>query len=83
MLYWAIDQFTNIAFLDAMALCFFSVLGVMWLIARLKPLPQPVEFTVNTRLELETSPRAKRFALVVVVLTVIFYFVFSPLGIAG
>ena len=83
VLYWAIDQFTNIAFLDAMALCFFSVLGVMWLIARLKPLPQPVEFTVNTRLELETSPRAKRFALVVVVLTVIFYFVFSPLGIAG
>jgi SSS family solute:Na+ symporter len=81
VLYWALDKFTNIAFLDAMAVCFFSVLAVMWLIAAVKPLPQPVEFKTNTRLNLETSTGARMAGIVVVIVTLILYFIFSPFGI--
>jgi SSS family solute:Na+ symporter len=82
ILYWALDVYTNIAFLDAMAVCFFSVLAVMWFIAVVKPLPQPVEFKTNTRLNLETSTGARMAGIVVVVVTLILYVVFSPFGIA-
>lgn len=82
ILYWALDEFTNIAFLDAMAVCFFSVLAVMWLIAVVKPLAQPVEFKLNTRLNLESSKGARLAGVAVVVLTLILYFIFSPFGIA-
>lgn len=82
VLYWALDKFTNVAFLDSMAICFFTVLAVMWLIAALKPLPQPVVFQTNTRLSLETSSGAKLAGIGVVVVTLILYFIFSPLGLA-
>ncbi len=72
----------DIAFLDRMAICFFTVMAVMWLIGVVKPLPQPVEFKTNTRLNLETSRGAKIAGVVVVVVTVILYIIFSPLGIA-
>ena len=54
----------------------------MWLIGVAKPLPQPVEFKTNSRLNLETSRGAKIAGVVVVVVTVILYIIFSPLGIA-
>jgi SSS family solute:Na+ symporter len=82
ILYWALDEYTNIAFLDAMAVCFFSVLAVMWLIALARPLPQPVEFKLNTRLNLETSSVARIAGVVVVIVTLILYVIFSPWGIA-
>jgi SSS family solute:Na+ symporter len=82
VLYWALDKFTNVAFLDAMAICFFTVLAVMWLIAVIKPLAQPVVFQTNTRLSLETSRGAKLAGIGVVVLTLILYVIFSPLGLA-
>jgi SSS family solute:Na+ symporter len=82
ILYWALDQYTQIAFLDAMAVCFFSVLAVMWLISIAKPLPQPVEFKTNTRLNLEASAGAKLAGVAVVIATLILYFIFSPLGLA-
>jgi len=83
ILYFCLDQYTEIAFLDAMAVCFFTVLGVMWLIAILKPLPQPIEFKMNSRLDLTASAGAKTAGIVVVVLTLVLYVIFSPLGIAG
>ncbi len=83
VLYGGIALFApEIAFLDRMAICFFTVMGVMWLIGVAKPLPQPVEFKANTRLNLETSRSAKMAGVVVVVVTVILYIIFSPLGIA-
>ena len=82
VLYWALDKFTNIAFLDAMGVCFFSVLAVMWLIATVKPLPHPVEFKTNTRLSLETSSFARMAGIGVVIVTLILYVIFSPWGIA-
>jgi SSS family solute:Na+ symporter len=82
ILYWALDVFTEIAFLNAMAICFFSVLGVMWLIALAKPLAQPVVFQLNTKMNLETSTGARMAGIVVVVITLVLYVIFSPWGIA-
>jgi len=75
--------FPDIAFLDRMAICFGSIMGVMWVIGLIKPLPHPVEFKSNTRLNLEGSKAAKMAGVVVVVITLILYAIFSPLGIAG
>lgn len=83
VLYFALDQFTDIAFLDAMAICFGTVLLVMWAIALARPLAQPVEFQTNTRLSLTASPGAKTAGIVIVVLTLVLYAIFSPWGIAG
>jgi SSS family solute:Na+ symporter len=82
ILYWALDRYTNIAFLDAMAICFFSVLAVMWLIAAVKPLAQPVVFQLNTKMNLETSTGARMAGIVVVIVTLILYVIFSPWDIA-
>lgn len=65
-----------------MAVCFFSVLALMWLIAIVKPLAQPVEFKTNTRLNLETSSGARLAGIGVVIVTLILYFNFSPFGVA-
>lgn len=82
VLYWYLDKHTTFAFLDSMAICFFTVLAVMWLIAVAKPLAQPVEFKINTRLNLESSSGAKLAGIALVIATVILYLIFSPLGIA-
>lgn len=82
VLYWALDEYTNIAFLDAMAVCFFTVLAVMWCIAIAKPLAQPVEFKVNTRLNLDFCVSSKIAGIAVVVVTLILYVIFSPFGLA-
>ncbi len=73
VLYWALDEYTNLAFLDAMGVCFFTVLAVMWLIAVLRPLPQPVVFATNTKLNLESCPVAKKAGLVVIAVTLLLY----------
>jgi SSS family solute:Na+ symporter len=83
VLYFCLDKFTGLAFLDSMAVCFFTVLLVMWLIAKAKPLPQPIEFKLNSRLDLTASPGAKVAGIAVVIATLILYVIFSPLGIAG
>lgn len=82
VLYWALDQYTNIAFLDSMAICFFTVLAVMWLIAVAKPLAKPVVFELNTKMNLETSGGARMAGVIVVLLTLVLYVIFSPWGLA-
>lgn len=82
VLYWALDQYTNIAFLDSMAICFFTVLAVMWLISVVKPLAQPVVFQTNTKMNLETSTGARMAGVAVVIVTLILYVIFSPWGLA-
>ena len=76
VLYWALDQYTNLAFLDAMGICFVTVLIVMWIIGILKPLPKPVEFKTNTTMNLETSRGARLVGIGVVIATLILYAVF-------
>lgn len=76
VLYWALDTYTELAFLDAMGVCFFSVLIVMFIIAKIKPLPQPVVFQTNTTMALESSRSAKVGGIIVVVLTLVLYAIF-------
>jgi SSS family solute:Na+ symporter len=76
VLYWALDQYTDLAFLDAMGICFFAVLAVMWAIALIKPLAQPVVFNTHTTMNLEGCGSSKLAGGAVIVLTLILYWVF-------
>ncbi len=72
----------DIQFLNRMAICFALCLLVMAIITKLKPLAQPVEFKQNTDIDLRSSSGAKVVGIVVVVITLVLYFLFSPLGLA-
>ena len=72
----------SIQFLNRMAICFALVLIVMSLIALVKPLAQPMQFEQKTSLDLKTSNGAKIAGIVVVIITLILYVVFSPIGLA-
>jgi len=75
-LYFTLDTYTDIAFLDAMGICFFTVLAVMYIVGRLKPLEKPIEFKSNTTMELETSQPAKIIGFGVILATIALYVVF-------
>ncbi len=66
----------QIAFLDRMAICFFSVLVVMWIIGLAMPLPKPVVFATNTRINVETSRPAMGFGALVIVGALALYAIF-------
>ncbi len=72
----------DIQFLNRMAICFALCLLVMAIITKLKPLAQPIEFKQNTDIDLRSSSGAKVVGIVVVVITLVLYFLFSPLGLA-
>ena len=72
----------EIQFLNRMAICFALCLAVMAGITLIRPLAQPVEFKLNTKVELLSSKGALASGIVVIVLTVILYVIFSPVGIA-
>jgi SSS family solute:Na+ symporter len=72
----------EIQYLNRMAICFVLCLVIMGIITLIKPLAQPIEFKKNTDMDLTPSKSAKIVGIAVVVITVIFYLIFSPLGIA-
>ncbi|HUV64455.1 MAG TPA: sodium/solute symporter [Sedimentisphaerales bacterium] len=72
----------DIQFLNRMAICFGLCLAVMAIITILKPLAQPIEFKQQTKLDLRSSKGAKIAGIVVVVITLVLYFLFSPIGLA-
>ncbi|MBN1359315.1 MAG: sodium/solute symporter [Sedimentisphaerales bacterium] len=72
----------DIQFLNRMAICFGLCLVVMWVITMLKPLPQPVEFRQQSNLNLTSSKGAKLAGIVVVIITLALYVIFSPIGLA-
>ncbi|MCI0499473.1 MAG: sodium/solute symporter [Planctomycetales bacterium] len=77
VLYYVVGKVApQVAFLDRMAICFFVVMAVMTLIGILRPLPQPVVFTTNTRINVETSRPAVGFGIVVILATVALYILF-------
>lgn len=84
VLYFLIDRiFPSMSFLNAMAICFFAVMGIMWIIGLAKPLAKPVEFkAASNTVALETSKGAKTFGWIVIALTIVLYIIFSPIGIA-
>ena len=69
-------------FLNRMAICFGLCLVAMAVITVLKPLPQPVEFHTKTDLNLTSSGGAKLAGIVVVIITLALYVLFSPIGLA-
>ncbi|OQA00288.1 MAG: Sodium/glucose cotransporter [Planctomycetes bacterium ADurb.Bin412] len=75
-------QAPSIQFLNRMAICFALCLVIMAVITVVKPLPQPVEFKTNTKIELHSSKGALAAGVVVVIVTLILYAIFSPIGIA-
>lgn len=72
----------GIQFLNRMALCFALCLVVMSILRLVKPLPQPFEFRHNTTVSIETSKGAKLAGYAVVAVTLLFYVIFSPWGVA-
>ncbi|MCI0515195.1 sodium/solute symporter [candidate division KSB1 bacterium] len=72
--------FPEIQFLNRMAICFALCLVIMAGITILKPLSQPVVFKQKIGINLESSSRAKLYGLIVIILTLLLYFIFSPWG---
>jgi SSS family solute:Na+ symporter len=73
----------DVNFLNRMAICFFLCLLVMTVITVAKPLAKPVEFEAKNVVELKSSKGARTAGIGVIVLTLLLYLVFSPIGIAG
>ncbi|RKY08967.1 MAG: sodium:proton symporter [Planctomycetota bacterium] len=69
-------------FLNRMAISFVACLIVMTIITMVKPLPEPVVFRQNTTIDLTGSRNARLAGIAVVVLTLLLYVVFSPIGLA-
>jgi solute:Na+ symporter, SSS family len=69
-----------VQFLNRMAICFGLCILVMTIITIIKPLAQPIVFKHNTTIELKTSNGAKVVGIIVVLLTILLYFLFSPIG---
>ncbi len=72
----------QVQFLNRMAICFGLCLLVMSLITLIKPMAKPIEFKQQTKMDLTSSKGAKIAGLIVVALTLILYFIFSPIGLA-
>jgi SSS family solute:Na+ symporter len=72
----------DLQFLNRMAVCFALCLTVMAAITIVRPLAQPVVFRHNTTIDLTASRSAKIGAVLVVAITLLFYFLFSPAGLA-
>ena len=77
VMYWILAKMLpSMAFLDRMALSFFSVLAVMMVITLIKPLPEPIQLPTNASISLETSKGAKIAGIAVVVATLVLYAIF-------
>jgi solute:Na+ symporter, SSS family len=73
---------SDVQFLNRMAFCFGLCLAVMTIITIAKPLPQPIEFRKLSTIQLETSKNALICGVIVVILTLALYVIFSPLVLA-
>jgi len=73
----------QIQFLNRMAITFALCIVVMLIMTAAKPLAQAVTFEARTTLKMETSQGAKIAGIVVILLTLALYVIFSPLVIAG
>ncbi len=70
----------EIQFLNRMAICFGIDLVVMILITMAKPLDKPIVFEHKTQLDLKSSTGALVAGIVVIILTLTLYYLFSPIG---
>lgn len=72
----------GVQFLNRMAIVFGICLAVMAAATALFPLKEPIEFEAKTDLDLTGSKGAKVAGMIGIVLTLILYAIFSPLGVA-
>ncbi len=72
----------SIQFLNRMAICFGLCLAVMAVITLFRPLAKPIVFEQKTTLNLQSSKGAMIAGVVVVIVTLILYVLFSPIGLA-
>jgi SSS family solute:Na+ symporter len=72
----------QIQFLNRMAVCFVLCVLVMSILTIMRPLKEPMEFKVNTNIDLKSSRGAKIAGVLVIILTVALYIIFSPLIVA-
>ncbi len=75
-----IDFMNN--FLNWMAISFVLCVAIMTIMRLTMPLKEPVKFETRSDLDLSTSKRAFAAGILCIILTVVLYVVFSPLGIA-
>lgn len=73
----------DIQFLNRMAIVFGICLILMLLSAILAPMKEPVKFEAKTEIALESSKGARTAGILCIVLTLILYAIFSPIGIAS
>ena len=72
----------SVQFLNRMAIVFGICIVVMVLMRILAPLKEPIRFESKTQLDLTGSKGALKAGILCVILTLVLYVVFSPLGIA-
>ena len=70
----------EIQFLNRMAICFGIDLVVMIVITILMPMPKPIEFEHKTQLDLKSSTGALVAGIIVIIITLTLYYLFSPIG---
>ncbi|MFO7447988.1 MAG: solute:sodium symporter family transporter [Ignavibacteriaceae bacterium] len=68
--------FSEIAFLNRMAITFAVILVIMALITLIKPLKQPVTLPKREDIDMSPTPKAKFLGISVVVITLILYLIF-------
>ena len=69
-------------FLNRMAISFIVCLVVMTVIRNVKPLAQPVTFEQKGTLDLRGSKGARMAGILVILITLLLYLLFSPIGLA-
>ncbi|MFH1371747.1 MAG: sodium/solute symporter [Planctomycetota bacterium] len=69
----------QIQFLNRMAICFGLCIIVMAIATMFKPLAEPIRFEQKTSLDLQSSKGAMVVGILVVLITLVFYVIFSPL----
>jgi SSS family solute:Na+ symporter len=72
----------EIQFLNRMAICFGINILVMIIITVLKPMDKPIVFEQKTSLNLKSSSGAFVAGIIVIIITLALYFLFSPIGLA-
>jgi len=73
----------ELQFLNRMAVCFGLCVAVMAAMTIAKPLAEPIVLRQNTAIALDSSRGAKIGGVIVVLITLMFYLLFSKAGIAG
>jgi solute:Na+ symporter, SSS family len=73
---------SQVQFLNRMAICFVLCIAVMSIITIIKPLAAPIEFRKLSNIQLDTSRNALVAGVIVVILTLVLYVIFSPLVLA-